>query len=244
MIKALLRDLRARIKLAVDWTPRPTILMYHSISKNQTFATVSPEIFARQMRWIKEHGWTIVPLEECVRRALAGEKGKFCALTFDDGYKDFLTEAVPVLKVHGFPATVFLIAGMMGKDLRSSDGDVAPLMTWEDARACLRTPGITVGSHTMTHAKLPKFSAEKVRQELSASRDAIVKELGCDRAMWFCYPKGRHDAATAQQVREQGYAGAVTVVPGHPAADTNRFVIPRGLVYGTMSDSEFRALFV
>ena len=51
-------------------------------------------------------------------RAAGAGKGQV-GLTFDDGYADFAEYALPVLRRHGFTATVFVIAGRLGGDSRT-----------------------------------------------------------------------------------------------------------------------------
>jgi peptidoglycan/xylan/chitin deacetylase (PgdA/CDA1 family) len=216
--------------------------MYHSIGENAAHFTVTPDAFRSQLTWLADHDWSVVSLSECVRRARAGETGKFCALTFDDGYRDFLTEAAPVLKEHRYQATVFLIAGRMGESYRNSQGVEIPLLTWDET-ASLARDGFTVGSHTLTHQKLSKLAAPEARHELTASRDLINSRLNTSGGLWLCYPSGRHSAETMSLAREAGYVGAVTVVPGHPDSSTDPFAVPRAYVHREMDLNEFAALF-
>lgn len=238
-----LRELRAVVELVVRRKPQPTILMYHSIGNNTAHSTVAPDSFRRQMAWLSDNDWSVVPLDECVHRARSGEVGKFCALTFDDGYRDFLTEAVPVLNQHHYPATVFLIAGKMGESYRNSQGVEIPMLTWNETIR-LKQDGFDVGSHTLTHSKLSKLGGEEARREITASRDLIAEHLAITGGQWLCYPSGRHTVETMNLAREAGYLGAVTVVPGHPDSLTDLFAVPRAYVHSEMGIKEFAALFV
>jgi poly-beta-1,6-N-acetyl-D-glucosamine N-deacetylase len=87
----------------------PVILTYHSISEGGSPLKISPSLFAEQMAWLKSNTH-VRPLGEVVaclleHRALPE---KTVALTFDDGFRNFLDSAVPVLRRYDFPATMFL----------------------------------------------------------------------------------------------------------------------------------------
>src|SRR5437016_3019018 len=101
------------------------ILMYHSITegigtKHPYYETnTAPMIFARQMKFLSENGYSAVGLDEAVNSLVAGKTmKKTVVITFDDGYRDFITEAFPVLAEYRFTATVFLVTGFT-KDQRS-----------------------------------------------------------------------------------------------------------------------------
>lgn len=237
------RSLRARAKLLVAGARfRPTVLMYHSIGRNGVHFTVPPEAFRRQMSWLRSEGFEVVGLEECVRRGRAGERGKVAALTFDDGYRDFLEHAWPVLEEFGFPSTVFLITGRMGASYTSSGGESLPLLSWEEA-ARLEGRGVSFGSHTRQHPKLTKVPEGEARQELEGSWTDLAERLERP-SRFFCYPHGRTSAALQEAVRAAGYEGAVTVAPGHPGPDTPPFAVPRAYMHSEMGWAEFRAGFV
>lgn len=236
----VLREARALAKLLVSGGRfKPTVLMYHSIGRNAAHATVTPEEFAAQMAFLHDHGFSVIPLDECVRRAREGESGKLVSLTFDDGYADFATEAAPVLKRNGWSATVFLITGKMSGALGVSGGGSIPLLTWAQARE-LSQQGFAFGSHTVTHPKLDTLQTEAARHELLDSKPAIERELGakCD---WLCYPKGRNSTETRRLAQEAGYVGAVTVEKGHPSTNDDMFGIPRAYVHSEMGSREFEA---
>lgn len=243
-MRRLLREARAITKLLFKAGRfRPTILMYHSVGDNAAHFTVRANDFRDQMAFLKRGGFEVAGLDDCVRRALAGETGKIVALTFDDGYTDFADNAEPILRENLFPSQVFLIAGRMGQIYEASGGVSIPIMTWERARS-LKSSGVVFGSHTMTHPKLSKLAPEAVREELGRSKDAIERELGALDHLWLCYPHGRNSPETRRIARELGYSGAVTIVAGHPDKTTDMFGIPRAYVHSEMGMKEFEACLV
>jgi hypothetical protein len=107
-----LRALRTRIRHLRD-RRRPIVLMYHRVADivvDPWNLAVGPERFAEQIAVLARRR-EIVPLERIGERP-AGKP--LAAITFDDGYVDVLTHALPVLESHGAPATVFVTTGQMG----------------------------------------------------------------------------------------------------------------------------------
>jgi peptidoglycan/xylan/chitin deacetylase (PgdA/CDA1 family) len=126
-------------------------------------------------------------------------------ITFDDGYRDVLWNAAPVLARLHMPATVYVISG------RISGAD-SSFLTWDELRA-LERKGISIGSHTVHHVELPRLSRADAYAELMNSREALQQHLG-HPVQWFSYPAGREDAATQRLVASAGYVLAVTTQPG------------------------------
>jgi peptidoglycan/xylan/chitin deacetylase (PgdA/CDA1 family) len=88
------------------------ILLYHRISpeRDPAYPPLSPAQFEGHCEFVRKH-LRAVPLSELVERKKKGLSLKqLCAITFDDGYRDFLTHAHPILKTFGFPHTHFLVA--------------------------------------------------------------------------------------------------------------------------------------
>lgn len=243
-MRGFIREARAFAKLLIAGNHfAPTVLMYHSIGRNAAHFNVTPEAFTAQMDFLATNGFSVLPLQECVKKAAAGEMGKFVALTFDDGYFDFMENALTELIRRKFPATVFLIAAKMGQNYSISDGTTIQIMTWDQARDA-QSEGIEFGSHTMTHPKLTGLSPDAVREELAHSKEVIGKELGVAEKFWLCYPHGRNSPELRRIARELGYAGAVTIDAGHPDTNTDVFGVPRAYVHSMMGKKEFEALFI
>lgn len=189
------------------------ILMYHQVVEGHppNVHAVSAREFARQMRWLYESGYRSVYVQDCLSEARNGLRGKTVAITFDDGYQDCLTVALPILREQGFVATVFLIAGLMGKGRPWPDGDdfsSPALLTWDQAREATRH-GLCFGSHTMTHADLTELPFADVKKELNESRQSIEQETGRPVNV-FSYPYGRENTLVRQLVRDSRYDLACT----------------------------------
>jgi peptidoglycan/xylan/chitin deacetylase (PgdA/CDA1 family)/glycosyltransferase involved in cell wall biosynthesis len=216
--------------------PRFTILLYHSISANLDSFAVSPLEFDRQMRYVRAHA-DIVPLSRAFSYA-AGEplRRDTVAVTFDDGYQDFATEALPVLQRYEIPATVFVLGG---EPDRAELANGHPLLTPADAPT-LRVRSVAVGSHGVTHRKLTRVAPDELTAELQDSREAVGAQFGIVPA-YLAYPKGSFNTAVMRATRDTGYEGAVTVVERGVRVGDDAFALPRILVTGATSPGVFAA---
>ncbi|MEH0401210.1 polysaccharide deacetylase family protein [Streptomyces sp. FT05W] len=194
---------------------RPWILTYHSVSDptdDPYGITVSADRLDEQLTWLRRRGLTGVGTAALLRARAAGKRG-LVGLTFDDGYADFLDEALPVLLAHGCTATVFVLPGRPGG---SNDWDPLgprrPLLTEEGVRT-VAAAGMEIGSHGLLHRDLTELSDDELRRETHGSREELRRVTG--RApSGFCYPYGIADRRVAESVREAGYAYGCALVPG------------------------------
>src|ERR1700755_2744426 len=102
---------------SADLSTMPLVLMYHSIADydDDPFeVTLTPQRFERHMRWLRSRGLRGVSMEELLRATAQGRASRMVGLTFDDGYQDFVANAMPILQRYGFTATMFVLAGRLG----------------------------------------------------------------------------------------------------------------------------------
>jgi peptidoglycan/xylan/chitin deacetylase (PgdA/CDA1 family) len=145
--------------------------------------SVDPITFRAQMNYLSLEGYRVIPLTK-IDKVLDGDNlsnGKVVVLTFDDGYLDFYQNAFPILEEKGFPATVFLATGFVGKD---SDG--ISYLHWDEVRE-LSENGVTFGSHTVNHPKLHEMAMQEIELELRNSRKEIEEHTGIP-VDTFSYP--------------------------------------------------------
>lgn len=214
--------------LRKGWIPRKPgipILMYHSISGEvergvhpyyQT--TTTPRRFAEHMRYLHENGYHVVSLGHAVDLLRNGQDldRRTVVLTFDDGFRDFYTEAFPILRQYGFPATVFLPVAFI--DDPGSTFKNRQCLTWDQVRE-LHAMGVEFGSHSLTHPRLVELSPHELHRELVDSKSIMEERLN-GRIDSFSYPYAfpelnRVFVATLREfLHRSGYNYGVTTVVG------------------------------
>ena len=205
------------------------VLCYHDIGidpANRTDYYVSPELFASHLTWIRDLGFTIVPLAEIVDRLYQGrDLDGLVAITFDDGLLGVQEYAAPLLTAAGAPATVFVVTDVLGIDPPFWTG--APRTLAADELGELIADGlITLGSHTKTHASLPDVDPADRSVELTQSREALEALTGRSVDL-LAYPSGHHDAATDHATAAAGYQAGFTFSFGRVTPRTDPYAIPR-----------------
>jgi peptidoglycan/xylan/chitin deacetylase (PgdA/CDA1 family) len=213
------------------------ILMYHYIRVNPDpndqigyGLSVTPEAFKAEMEFLAARGYRAIAMRDLEPYVATGRTPpeKTVVLTFDDGYRDFYTEAFPLLKKLGFGATLYMITDLI---------DNNRYLTADMLRE-LSAAGIEVGSHSASHADMPSLRPDRLRHELVDSR-AILEGIVGRPVVAFCYPSGRYSASVRQAVQAAGYTTSVTVEPGIFHGKEERFTIPRVRIYGGMGLGQY-----
>lgn len=184
------------------------IMMYHNVKYSDKYEpnTVSPEHFAYHMDFLKRNHFNVLSLEELVNTVNRGENlpGKSVVITFDDGYENNYTYAMPVLEKHGFPAIVFLPSDDINTEGFLNTAQIKEMMQ----------KGFTIGSHTRTQAYLPNESYESQRNEILESK-RLLEELFDVPVKYFCYPNGGFSEQIKSLVKEAGYLAATATNRGY-----------------------------
>src|SRR5467141_1164530 len=223
--------------LGPDERSRVPILMYHSISDNlfgmphpYFHINTLPEVFSEQMRWLRNSGFRTIGLPEVLAGLQTGaDFSKTVAITFDDGYRDFYTDALPVLKQCGFTATLFLATDRIRNTPARIEG--ADYLTWSDVRE-LHAEGIYFGYHTVTHPDLRSLGPDQLEYELGRSKEIIEDFLDGPIASFsypFAFPE--EDECFTRFLEDLmenlGYEVGVSTILGRAGRRNNKFFLPR-----------------
>lgn len=237
---------RSRVTGDRSEMPNVPILMYHQVAlkPDRAFRTyaVTPRAFAAQIGWLARRGYTAIDLPTF----LAGRSGatdlpqRPVVISFDDGYRDAVAHAVPILQRHGFTATFFLVSGLVGGSsrwLRAEKALEYPLVDWPTARR-IETQGFRCESHTVTHRRLAELDPTALEHELGDARRMLEDELG--RAVeHLAYPHGAHNPTVRAAAAEAGYRSACTVDPGFVGDESDALALPRIFITGHDSLLDF-----
>jgi len=138
-------------------------------------------------------------------------------LTFDDGYRDFATDAYPILKKYQVKATAYIVPGFLDRPnymLRSQLEEIA-------------TDGLVeLANHTIDHLGLARQSLKTVTDEVFRSKVMLEEEIH-KPVVDFAYPYGSFDDQAIQVVKDAGFRSAVSTLPGAEQGQTNRYFLFR-----------------
>jgi peptidoglycan/xylan/chitin deacetylase (PgdA/CDA1 family) len=123
--------------------------------------------------------------------------------------------------------------------------EYAQTATPEELRKALEHHGITVGSHTWSHANLASLTAAEVALEIERTRDWLQSEFGRKAIPWLAYPYGLDSEETHRAAANALYTGGLRIGGGwHSAAEVSPFARPRLNVPGSLSLAGLRARLV
>ena len=233
----------------LDLTARPTrsipILLYHSVADDPSaeaapFA-VAPGAFRRHLAHLRDQGYTATTVSELVRGL--GERAplpeRLVLLTFDDGFADFHSQALPALEDFGFPATLYMTTGFVAD--QPDDQPVTrpgPMLSWGQL-AEVAERGVEIGAHSHTHPELDTLVPRVLEREVVRPKRLLEDRLGREVAS-FAYPHGYANARLRRGVRAAGYRSACAVrnLPSHPGDD--HFFLARQTMRPTTGLEAFR----
>ena len=193
------------------------ILVFHKIGPVPPDSSyprnyVRPEQFDALLASLRRAGYESIGFEQYLahRRGRGTLPRKPIILTFDDGYRSNAEIAVPIMRKHGYTATIFVVPGRLGQSNSwDTEERQEPLLSADEIRA-LRAEGFTFGSHTMNHARLTAVSPELALEELRASRVALEALLQ-EPVNVICYPWAQHDANVRRLAQDAGYECGVGI---------------------------------
>ncbi len=219
------------LRINQDFAAR--IVLYHSIAAGEL------SDFERQIIYYKKK-YNVISLSELVNKLNKNMpvKGDL-AITFDDGFKDNLVNAAPVLKKHGLPATFFIatdfveLSGqqeLIAQYCRKALGikKVLPSLSWQEVNK-LRQEGFEVGSHSNSHKNLARLEQQELCSEVKGSKEKIENKLGA-AVKHFSFPFGGLKHASPlliDQVKQAGYVSCSSGVRGNNCQSSNIWFLRR-----------------
>lgn len=205
------------------------VLLYHSVDDEPhpdvARWSVTPQRFTEHMAVLRHGGWSTITLTHLVRLTDAGAAlpDRCVAVTFDDGFEDVLTRAMPAMD--GMVGTVYVTSGWLrgrpGDDTGAPGRMLAPRQLPE-----IMANGWEVGVHGHRHVALDAVSRSTASRDIGDSKHLVEDALGAATTS-FAYPYGYHDRHVQHLVREAGFGHAVGVKNAHTHAHDDRYGIAR-----------------
>ena len=235
VIALIAAPLRAR---ADAWRGVP-VFMYHKINPIVPSGavghdlTLTPDQFEAQLRYLRAARVRTLTASELVAALERGEAPRRAAvLTFDDGYADNATYALPLLRQYGVRATFFIITGTIGTPNH---------LSWRQLRA-LRDAGMEIAAHGTRHIDLTELGKSGQRGIAGGCILKLTRFLGV-RPQVYAYPGGAYNATTLSVMREAGLKAAFTSRPGYVASLRRRYELPRFRVHHADAERFFARFF-
>lgn len=212
------------------------ILAYHKVSNKYEWGITSVRVrqFESQVRYLAQQNYRTISLEQYINGNYESIPGRPPVIfTFDDADESVYHHAFPILKAHGFTASLFVISDFVGKN-SSWDANLGGIssrhLDWQHIKA-LAQQGWEIGSHTATHPDLVRLSSDRVTTELCQSRETISRHIQ-QPVRLLSYPFNRFDQRVVALTRETGYAGACALsVSEQVRKQHGNFAIQRQGVY-------------
>lgn len=233
----------AAILFYIRFYNRIPILMYHRLADIPGDRNaLPPEKFLEQLHFLKQKGYHTATMHEVWAHYTMGKKlpKKSVLLTFDDGYADNFTIALPLLQKFQMRAAVFPISNWIGKENKweNFNKELTTTMTDEQLRAWLAA-GMEIGAHSVNHPFLAGCRPDVLLREVSECKQALKNRLGYD-IDFFCYPYGNFSPTVISALKAAGYKGAFAIFDRVPLWNTDVYALPRIPIPARQRMWEFR----
>jgi peptidoglycan/xylan/chitin deacetylase (PgdA/CDA1 family) len=206
------------------------VLMYHAIERGPRPLCIEPELFRSHVAAIAASGvpaLTVSELGSTLRATELPERG--VAITFDDGYESVVENAVPVLAEHGLKATIFCVAGQLGRtnDWPRANPVRHPFRLASAAElARVGGQGFEIGSHSYTHTALTRVRGAEVTREIEESKNVLQNAVG-STVTSFAWPYGAEPSEEAAQRIAAMYEVACSTEIARVGLGADPYALPR-----------------
>ncbi len=224
---------------------RVPILVYHNFDPvKKGSMTLSTARFEQQLNWLKENGYTVIPMKQLVsylHGKIATLPAKSVVITDDDGRKSVYTYMLPIVRKYNVPVTLFVYPQII------SHAKYA--LTWEELKALQNTGLFDVEGHTYWH---PNFKQEKkhlsqsayeklVAVQLVTSKNVIEKKLGTPVTL-LAWPFGIHDQYLENQAAKAGYVESFSIAYRDADRSEKAMAMPRYMMVEGQTMKTFAAI--
>ncbi len=193
------------------------VLAYHKIGDSPQLPCsaewyVPTSTLRRHLEWLSGSEWTVISARQFTMGTAAPETlpSRSVLLTFDDGYKSLVDNALPLLDKFRFPSVAFVPTGLVGgyNEFDSGSQPPEPLCSWDDLKL-LERHDCSVESHTVHHCNFEITPIDQVKHEIIESKKSIENTLNKQVSL-FAYPYGkfRDRSLTGALLKEAGYRAA------------------------------------
>ncbi len=198
------------------------IIAYHSLDDSSSKISTSPVLFRAHLEALVSGNFKVVPLASIL------DNPGCIAITFDDGYRNFLKVAAPLLSEYRIPATVFVVSGYCGRynewPSRLKKLPRLETLSWAEVRE-ISQAGFAIGAHTVNHLNLTTLPAKLAAQELRDCRSDLEDRIGLS-VDTLAYPYGTTSAGV-REIAKREFRLACGARPQFVGPASDPFDLPR-----------------
>ncbi len=194
------------------------ILLYHAVGEpveiEWPHSLIMPaSLFEAHLQYLTQEGYKVVSVEELVSLLRSGSNlDKVVAMTFDDGYRNNHTDALPLLKKYNAKASFYIVHRDIGKTIYMG----------KDRLLDLLDNGMEIGSHTINHAPLALIDPKYLPWEVGSAKKFIERDLDGYQLKGIAYPNGGYNEKVLAAVKEYNFAYGLTGKVGSNTHETFR----------------------
>jgi peptidoglycan/xylan/chitin deacetylase (PgdA/CDA1 family) len=225
---------RVLLPLIREGSPR-IVIYYHGIKKKDI------RQFEKQMAYLAKK--CVVVNASHIKTVPSYGKKPIVAITFDDAFVSVLDNAMPVLEKHGFPATICVPVGNLGKspqwEMENGCLDRDEHVMTEEQILEIDRKGFELFSHGVSHPPLCQVPDKEISFELSESKKRLEQIVGHE-IVGISYPHGAYDNRVIKAAQETGYQLGFTIQPSSADMATNDLEVGRTCVSPDDSPIRFK----
>ncbi len=219
------------------------ILLYHSISSEpmpliRDFA-IDADTFGAHLDLIVEKGLEPLTVSQLLDASVRGDEARLeraVAITFDDGFEDFASAALPALQARSLSSTLYVTTGLLrgGAEPPIDDGIAGHMLEWSQLVALAGGGDVEIGGHSVTHPHLDTLGRARAHDEIAGCKRTLEEALG-EPVRTFAYPHGYSSPRLRRQVRDAGYRGACGVKNALSSGTDDTLSLARLMVHSDTS---------
>lgn len=221
----------------VQDTRSAVVLIYHRFGEARYPTTnITLAQFEAHLDYLAENGFTVVPIKQITDAMKTGTAlpDRSVAITVDDAYASFMTEAWPRLKARGFPAALFVAT-------EAVDGGYDGILSWDQIRQ-LQADGVTIGHHGHGHIHMVDEGLNAAVADIQTANTRFQAELGAIPPI-FAYPYGEYSLELRNTIEAMGFSASLAQYSAAVGLDDDVFAIPRFALNERFGDAtRFRLL--
>lgn len=196
-----------------DYCLTAPVLTYHriqpqsvAIEKGQTAGSVDNGIFDQQMAFLSASGYHAITVEELVNaiKNHSDLSPKSIVITLDDGYENAYTYAYPIAQKYNMVINLMIVTGLVGNQ---------DFLTWDQVKEMKNSGLVYFTNHTWSHYAIGHGSVEKIQYEIQTSKQQLEQYTG-QAVNIFTYPYGSFSPNAIEILKQDGFIGAFSTVPG------------------------------